>query len=63
MHCSNCGAQLSCGCQVRTASNGVKVCSTCVGTYETNLAKMQQSVSDAKKENDNDSNLNITSAI
>jgi len=37
MHCSNCGAQLSCGCQIRTASNGVRVCTTCAGTYEARL--------------------------
>lgn len=37
MHCSNCGAQHSCGCQVRTASNGARVCTTCVATYEARL--------------------------
>lgn len=60
MHCNNCGAQITCGCQVRTASNGTKVCSTCVGTYESNLAKIQQSVIDAKNENTNNNNSNIS---
>lgn len=63
MHCSNCGAQVTCGCQVRTASNGTRVCSTCVATYEANLAKIYQQLSTAKKEDDNDSNLNITNIL
>ena len=32
--CSNCKKSLSCGCQRRTASNGMAVCTTCIGTYE-----------------------------
>ena len=35
--CPNCGSQITCGCQDRTASNGVKVCSTCVSLYEQQL--------------------------
>jgi hypothetical protein len=35
--CPNCGAQLSCGCQRRTASNGTQCCDTCIATYEANL--------------------------
>lgn len=34
--CSNCGAQLSCGCQKRKASNGASVCANCIGRYEAN---------------------------
>ena len=35
--CPNCNTKLSCGCQKRTASNGTQVCSTCLGSYESNL--------------------------
>jgi transcription elongation factor Elf1 len=40
--CPNCNAQITCGCQVRTASNGAKVCSNCLAHYE------QKLVDDAK---------------
>ena len=32
--CSNCQAQLGCGCQTRKASNGASVCVNCLSTYE-----------------------------
>lgn len=35
--CPNCGANLSCGCQRRTASNGASVCTMCQGHYERTL--------------------------
>jgi len=35
--CPNCNAQLSCGCQKRTASNGTTCCENCIKTYEANL--------------------------
>ena len=35
--CPNCNTKLSCGCQKRTATNGAQVCSTCIGSYESNL--------------------------
>lgn len=35
--CKNCGATITCGCQDRTASNGVVVCSNCVALYEQQL--------------------------
>lgn len=35
--CSNCGAQLSCGCQRRTASNGTPCCELCINEYEAKL--------------------------
>lgn len=37
MNCSNCNAKLSCGCQQRVASDGKKVCSSCITKYETAL--------------------------
>lgn len=42
--CPNCGSQITCGCQDRVASNGAKVCSTCVALYEQQLttAAMEQ---------------------
>jgi predicted metal-binding protein len=35
MKCPNCGTQLSCGCQVRSASNGTRV----LTSYEQTLKK------------------------
>lgn len=40
--CPNCGAQITCGCQERTASNGAKICTNCIAFYE------QKLVDDAK---------------
>ena len=37
--CANCGANMSCGCQKRTASNGASACSTCINTLEGTLKK------------------------
>lgn len=39
--CSNCQSQLSCGCQRRTASNGVQVCANCLSKYEEHLAALK----------------------
>lgn len=36
-NCPNCGNAISCGCQLRTASNGKKVCATCISLYEQQL--------------------------
>jgi hypothetical protein len=41
--CSNCKGRMSCGCQRRTASNGVQCCSSCVKGYEQSLKKDKQS--------------------
>jgi transcription elongation factor Elf1 len=35
--CPNCNKKLSCGCQMRTASNGRKVCTNCSTSYERSL--------------------------
>jgi len=35
--CINCGSQITCGCQDRVATDGKKVCSSCVVTYEQQL--------------------------
>jgi len=35
--CPNCGSQLSCGCQRRTASNGTTCCENCIAGYEAML--------------------------
>ena len=39
--CNNCQTQMSCGCQKRTASNGVQVCSKCITTYEEHLTALK----------------------
>lgn len=41
--CPNCGAALSCSCQIRTASDGTRVCSSCAAAYEEQLIKNTQS--------------------
>lgn len=35
--CANCGANMSCGCQKRTASNGQTACSSCVNSLEATI--------------------------
>jgi hypothetical protein len=35
--CPNCKTRLSCGCQMRKATDGNKVCTTCIGKYEAKL--------------------------
>lgn len=53
--CSNCGAQISCGCQDRTASDGKQVCSNCLAFYEQQLALVKQSL----QQNENTSSEQI----
>jgi hypothetical protein len=43
MICSNCKSKLSCGCQKRTASNGVQVCSTCLPQFEAQIRAARDS--------------------
>lgn len=43
--CNNCQTQLSCGCQKRTASNGVQVCSKCISEYEEYLKTVKNNQS------------------
>jgi transcription initiation factor TFIIIB Brf1 subunit/transcription initiation factor TFIIB len=40
--CPNCGSQITCGCQDRTASDGKKVCSNCVALYEQQIKPQNQ---------------------
>jgi hypothetical protein len=37
--CTNCGKEITCGCQDRTASNGTRVCSSCLAFYEQMLVQ------------------------
>ena len=39
--CSNCKGRISCGCQRRTASDGVQCCSNCIKAYEQGLIAKQ----------------------
>ena len=41
--CSNCGKCLSCGCQRRIATDGVRVCVSCVEVYESTLDQAEKS--------------------
>jgi hypothetical protein len=45
--CSNCGTQITCGCQDRIASNGIRVCANCISLYE------QQLINQIKTQNEN----------
>lgn len=45
--CSNCGTQITCGCQDRIASNGTRVCANCITLYE------QQIINQIKTQNEN----------
>ena len=36
-NCTNCKRKITCGCQKRTASNGVSVCTNCLAQYEASL--------------------------
>jgi len=42
MNCTNCNSQITCGCQVRVASDGLKVCTNCVTFYEKTLADLKE---------------------
>lgn len=46
MICPSCKNVIGCLCQMRTASDGVKVCSTCIATYE---SKIKSNLSTPKK--------------
>lgn len=35
--CPTCGSKLTCGCQLRSASDGARVCSLCIARYEKSL--------------------------
>lgn len=35
--CPTCNSRLSCGCQRKTASNGVQVCTLCIGRVEADI--------------------------
>lgn len=42
--CPNCKKVLSCGCQLKTASDGRRVCNSCKSNYELNLKQSCQLV-------------------
>ena len=35
--CTNCGKNLSCGCQKKKASDGTSCCASCLAKYELSL--------------------------
>lgn len=35
--CPNCGANITCGCQRKTSSDGKTVCTSCLNSYELSL--------------------------
>lgn len=51
--CPNCRTTLSCGCQIRTASNGARVCANCISSYEAALLQIQQAITPPVKKYNN----------
>lgn len=47
--CHNCGAQLTCGCQQRTASDGTPTCQNCLADYEQQKAQQQRMAEQAQQ--------------
>jgi hypothetical protein len=41
MNCQNCNSQITCGCQIRFASDGQKVCTNCINFYEKSLSELK----------------------
>lgn len=42
--CTNCGSTITCGCQLKTATDGTKVCSRCIRQYEQKLKAQCQPI-------------------
>lgn len=36
--CPSCGARLKCSCELRSASNGTRCCTSCIGRVEADIA-------------------------
>jgi hypothetical protein len=49
--CPNCGNQITCGCQDRIASDGKRVCSSCISFYEQEL--LEASLNNTPSANEN----------
>jgi hypothetical protein len=58
--CTNCGNTITCGCQDRIASNGTRVCSSCLAAYEQKI-KDEALIASKPKYYSSDPNENITS--
>lgn len=39
MKCQNCGTEITCKCQIQTASNGITVCNSCISQYERSIKR------------------------
>lgn len=44
MICENCKANFSCGCKIRTASNGKKCCVYCIDAVEKEIKKKEKEI-------------------
>ena len=42
--CTNCKSVITCGCQVKTSSDGKQVCTRCLTQYENNLKAQCQPI-------------------
>ena len=48
--CQNCSTAITCGCQVKTASDGKQVCNNCVSNYETKLIQVVAPINNINNE-------------
>lgn len=48
--CPNCKARLSCGCQLKVASDKARVCTQCLSAYESALATKKKVGSSPRNE-------------
>jgi hypothetical protein len=49
--CINCGAEITCGCQERIASDGKKICTNCIALYEQQLVHLRNASNATPYEN------------
>jgi hypothetical protein len=51
--CTNCGTTITCGCQDRIASNGIRVCGNCITSYEAKIKLEALTAQTTTTENEN----------
>ena len=61
--CKNCQSQISCGCQIRRASDGTDCCSRCLEEVESKIKTVvlpQQDIQHTKPSSTNPTNVTVT---
>ena len=62
MPCLNCHSEITCGCQYRTASDGMSVCVACAETYERTGPPAQREIQQASQTSTPLTSANLHSA-